>query len=356
MMMLMMAMDNKTEKPTPKKKKDARKKGQVLKSADVNTAFTLLAMFGVLKVSGSYIIEKLTLILKECLSGFDYKSGVFPAENARALFISITLISFQAIAPVLLAAVVASLIINYFQVGFLLSGEAMKPNFGRLNPLKGFSRIVSFRSLAELFKSMIKATIIVCLVYGEMKKCFNAFSMVMLSGINTSLNYFAGLVMGISFKVGIGLLVFSVFDYWYQWWEQQKELKMSKQEIKEEYRQTEGDPKVKGAIRQKQTQMGMMRMMNNLPKADVVITNPTHYAIALSYDEEAAGAPVVLAKGQDFVAQKIKEKAKELNIKIVENKPLAQALFASVKIGEQIPQEFYIAVAEILAEIYRLKK
>ena len=355
MIMLMMAMDDKTEKPTPKKKKDAREKGQVLKSNDINTAFILLAMFAVLKFFGSYTVNKIELMLSTYLTGFNYNGDVLPIDNLRTLFINSSLTLFTAIFPILLASVIASLLINYLQVGFLLSTKALKPDFGKINPISGMKRLFSIRSLVELLKSLLKSFIIGYLVYNEVKKCFNSFPMLMNSDLYTSLKYIVDLTMGISFKVGLALLILGAFDFLYQWWDHQKQLRMSKQEVKEEYKQSEGDPKIKSQIRQRQQQMGMMRMMNDVPKADVIIVNPTHFAVALKYDEKKARAPIVLAKGQDFVALRIKEKARENKIKIIENKPLAQALFASVEIGEQIPQEFYVAVAEILAEIYAIK-
>jgi len=349
-----MAMENKTEKPTPKKQKEAREKGQVLKSNDVNTAFILIVMFGVLKLFGGYTVKKLGDILSSYLTEFNYQ--IISAENMNKVFLDAIFLMFISLFPLLLAAVIASLIINYLQVGFLLSGKILKPNLNKLNPISGFKKMFSLRSIVELLKASIKAIVISYLVYKEIKNCFSTFPMLVSSNLNTSIQYIIDLIMGIAFKVSIALIIIAGFDYFYQWWDRQKQLRMTKQEVKDEYKQTEGDPRVKGKIRQKQQQMGMMRMMKDVPLADVIITNPTHFAIALKYDEKKASAPIVVAKGADYLALKIKEIAKENKVKIIENKPLARALYEVVEIGDMIPQEFYIAVAEILAEIYAIKK
>lgn len=355
MIMIMMAEDYKTEKPTPKKKKDSREKGEVAKSSDANTAFLLLAVFAAFKIFGSYYIEKIGEILSFYLSNFDNNSQIITAQDANSIFFKSILSFFVVLLPILSTSVIAALIINYVQVGFMFSKKALKPKFSKLNPIEGFKRMVSLRSLVELAKSTLKSVIIVYLVYIEIKKSFDTFPTLMSSDIITSLKYITDIILSVSLKLALALLIFSLFDYLYQWWEHQRKLKMSKQEVKDEHKQIEGDPKVKAKIRQKQMQIGMARMMRDVLKADFVITNPTHYAIAIKYDEKEDSAPVVLAKGKDYVALKIKEKARENKIRIIENKPLAQAMFDAVEIGEQIPQEFYVAIAKILADIYSIK-
>jgi flagellar biosynthetic protein FlhB len=225
-----------------------------------------------------------------------------------------------------------------------------------MNPLSGLKKMVSAKSLVELIKSVVKIVIIGLVVNDVFKAKAKEVPALMTHDLNSSLKYMIDTSMDIAFRVGIFLAIYAAGDYFYQWWEYEKNLRMTKQEVKEEYKQMEGDPKIKGQIRQKQRQMGMMRMMQAVPSADVVITNPTHYAIALKYDQKVSRAPVVVAKGKDAIALRIKEKAKESNVQMVENRPLAQALYVSTDIGEAIPEDLYKAVAEILAQVYKLKK
>jgi Flagellar biosynthesis pathway, component FlhB len=242
------------------------------------------------------------------------------------------------------------------QVGFLSTTETLTPKLEKINPIAGFKRLFSMRSVVEMIKSILKFIVLSYILYKQIYKDFPRFPTLISSSFEVSVSYMVELTMNIAFKLGLALLIIGVADYLYQWWQHEKELMMSKQEVKDEYKTTEGDPNIKGKIKQKQLQMSMLRMMSDVAKADFVITNPTHYAIAIMYDEKVSSAPIVLAKGKDFVAQKIKEKAKENEIEMIENRPLAQALYVAVDIGEQIPPEFYAAVAEILVKIYSIKR
>lgn len=356
MIMLMMAMDEKTEKPTPKKKRDAREKGQVFKSKDLSSAILLLGMFGYFKIFGSLTVDKINELLISCLTNFAQQKEILSIQNASTFFLNTILSLLVIVIPILAFSYLIAFAVNYLQVGFILTTKTLKPDFSKINPISGMKNIFSMRSLAELIKSSAKATVIFIIAYKEIKSSLGVFSTLINQNIVQSTKKMVVLMESLLFKIGIAIIVLAVFDYFYEWWRYNRNLKMSKQEVRDEFKQTEGDPKIKGRIRQKQTQISMSRMMHDVPSATVVITNPTHYAVALKYEQNQEGAPVVVAKGQDYVAQKIKEKARENHVEIVEDKPLARALYAACEIGDAIPQEFFVAVAQILAEIYKIKK
>ncbi len=355
MIFFMAISEEKTEKPTPKKKRDTREKGHVLKSNDVNIAFVLIAMLGAFKIFGPYLIEKIGTVTTYYITGFDYRDSLTTAK-ANTIFFNSAASIFIAMLPFLATSVLSTLLISYLQVGFLFSKKALTPDFARINPVEGFKRMFSIRALAELLKTILKFCVIAAVVFAEIKKVFHTFAMLIKNDITLSLKYIFETILKISFKLAFALLIIAAFDYLYQWWEYNRNLKMSKQEIKDEFKQVEGDPKIKARIRQKQMQLGLARMMSDVAKADFVLANPTHLAIAIKYDEKENNAPVVVAKGKGYVALKIKEKAMELKIEIIEDKPLAQAMYAAVEIGQEIPQEFYVAIAKILAEIYSVRR
>lgn len=344
----------KTEQATPKRRKDAREKGQVLKSVEVIAAASLFTMFAVFKILGPYLVEQITNMLTRYLSGdIDYMS--LNMDNLTSIFAQALLAFAMIAAPILFIALLVGLLANIMQVGFLFSTKALAPKMDRINPLQGMKRLFSIRTIYELGKSLVKITLIVIIAYSEYQKSMRDFPKMMTSDLVSSIGRMVELIINTAFSLCIALLILSVFDYAYQWWRFEKDLRMSKYEVKLEYKQQEGDPQLKSKIQQKQRQMAMMRMMQSVPEADVVITNPTHFAVALKYEMENSSAPVVLAKGKDYVAQKIKDIAKENKIEIVENKPVAQSLYHSCDIGAEIPLELYAAVAEILAYVYKLK-
>ena len=342
-----------TEKATEKKRSDAREKGNVLKSTEVNTAVCTLAMFAALKIFGPWLARR---IADSTAYFLGHASELQGEADVAAVFVSQVPFLLLSIAPFLLIALVVGVAINIVQVGFLFTTEAMMPKFSRLNPAQGLKRMFSTHGLAELVKSILKIVIIGIVLYNEYKN--NIEFVVFLTGKNTMLAIanIMNAVINMGFKAGMVLCIIAAMDFFYQWWRYEKELRMSKQEIKEEYKQQEGSPEIKSKIKQKQRQMSMMRMMRSVPEADVVITNPTHYAVALKYEEGQNGAPTVIAKGQDHMAQRIKEIAREHTVGVVENREVAQALFRLCEVGDQIPEEMYQAVAEILAYVYKLKK
>jgi flagellar biosynthetic protein FlhB len=261
-----------------------------------------------------------------------------------------------AMAPVAMAAVAMGFMMSSVQVGFVLSPQALAPNLAKLNPVAGLSRMVSARSLVELIKSIAKVAIVGYVGYrsvaGEYQNLFRMADMDAAS----MLAYVGGLTFSIGIKTGLILIVLGVADYLYQRFEYEKSIRMSKEELRQEAKEYDGDPLIRSRIRAKQREMSMARMMQAVPKADVVITNPTHYAVALEYDQDSMDAPTVVAKGKDLIALRIKEVAKEHGVHIVENKPLAQTLYSAVETGSQIPVELYKAVAEVLAYVYQMNR
>ena len=345
---------DKTEKATPKRKREAREKGQIFKSVEVNTALTMLVMFGVLAIFGQTIVDNIKKLLRYFLTmdppdNFNVTAVSKMFADAVWMFIGI-------IAPFLIASFLAGVISNVIQSGFVFTTKALAPKFDRINPLSGFKRIFSGRTLLDLVKAIIKIAILGLVAYNEFEGHMNDFRGLMGLDVETAVADFVDIIISVAFNLAIAFAIFAPFDYIYQRWKYNKDLMMTKQEVKDEYKLTEGNPQIKGRIAQKQRQMSRMRMVQAVKDADVVITNPTHYAVALEYKEGKNTAPVVVAKGKDYLAQRIKEKAKEENVEIVENKPLAQALYFFCEVGDEVPEDMYKAVAEVLALVYRMKK
>ncbi len=346
---------DKTEKATPKKKADARKKGQVFQSREVSTAFILLILIVSLSVLGPSIYDQLTLYFKRIYQEYLVNAAALDFSTLANIYIESALVLIKAVLPILLISMLAGLISGYVQVGFLLTLEPLKPQFSRLNPLKGFKRFFSLRAIVELLKSIIKIVIVSVVAYSYISSQTNEILTLIDTTVAEVMIYIASSAFSVALRICIALIVLGLLDYIYQKFDYEKNLKMTKQEVKEEFKQQEGNPEVKSKIKQKQRQMSMKRMMQEVPNADVVITNPTHYAVALKYDTQKSPAPFVIAKGQDYIALRIKEMAKQNKVEVVENKQLARTLYSTVDIGEAIPPELYQAVAEILAFVFNLK-
>ena len=262
----------------------------------------------------------------------------------------------QAALPLLLIAGVTAVAVAALQTRMAFSMETIKFKANRISPLQGFKRLFSIRSVVELLKALIKITVLGWMIYSFLSSRMHEFVRLMDGTVMDAISFAGNTVLSLVNTVGVAFLFLAAFDYLYQWWDYEKNLRMSKQEIKEEYKQTEGDPQIKGKIREKQRQMSSKRMMQNVPKADVIIRNPTHFAVALGYDPERNKAPVVLAKGADRVALKIVEIGEANDVYIMENRPLARGLYDAAEIDMEIPGEFYQAVAGVLAFVYKLKK
>ena len=346
-------MSQKTERATPKRRREAREKGNVLKSTEVGTAAVLLAVFAAVKLFGSTVINSSAEMMRGWLA-FSLAEPLTVNEAAAILGEGIKSIAMISL-PLVGLGVLIALGANLMQVGFLFTPKALQPKMSRINPAQGFKRIFSTRSLAELLKAVLKIGVLGYVAYGEYQTIIVQFPDFASIGLLQASALMADMAVNIAFKMLMVLLVIAAADWVYQWWRRERDLKMTKQEVKDEFKQTEGDPQIKSRIRQQQRKIGMMRMMQSIPQASVVITNPTHYAVALRYQEGRDAAPVVLAKGRDFVAQRIKEEARKYNIELVENRPLAQALYLYCDIGDAVPKDMYKAVAEVLAYVYKLK-
>lgn len=344
----------KTEEPTARKKEKAREEGQVAKSTEITSAFLLLAMFAGFKIFGGGVVTDIGTMTRELYSLFGtetvdmaFASGLFNYVIRSVIFM---LIPFFAISFSI------SLGTNLIQVGWHPTTKPLTPKLSRFNPIEGFKKIISLKSLVELVKSLMKIGLILAIVYNTIRDYESLIMQIYAVPFWDAYAKIVDICLDIGIRVGAVFMIIAAIDYGYQRYDLNKNLKMTKQEVKDEYKQTEGNPEIKQRIRQKMREAAMRRMMQDLPQADVIITNPTHFAVAIQYDVEQYGAPRVIAKGADLVAARIREKAKEHEIEIVENKPLARTLFYTVEIGDEIPQELYQVVAEILAMVYSMKE
>lgn len=351
---LQLFASEKTEPATPRRREEARKKGQVAKSGEVGTALMVLAGFLILNMFSPYIANQLKELVQYFLQNMGSWNGDIPGLQAFFLFALLKLA--MIVAPILLGLLLVGFLSQVVQVGFMSSGEALLPKFSRINPIEGFKRIFSKRALMEFFKSILKILLVGFLVFRQVRGNLQWLPELGLLQLNQSIAVIRDSIYRMGLQVGLFLLVIAAMDYWFQRREFEDSIKMSKEEIKEEYKQMEGDPLIRSKIRQRQRQIATQRMMQAIPGADVIITNPTHYAIAVSYKAGEMGAPKVVAKGMGLIAQKIKEEAKKHRITTVENKELAQVLYRTTEIGQEIPAELYPAVAEVLAFVYRLKR
>ena len=350
------ADEEKTEKATPKKRKDSREKGQVTQSKEVNSALVLLAAFITLKFSGKYMYDNLVLFTNNMFVNYIDVNKIYNIENVQKMMFETIIILIKIIGPIMMITLLTGVLASYIQIGFLFTTKTLKPKLNRINPIEGFKKLFSKKSLVELLKSLMKIVIVSYMAYKYISVEIDAIMNFLDMNLESIVAHIARITYKVGLRIGLVLLVLSLLDYGYQRWDSEKNLKMSKKEIKEEYKQAEGDPQIKSKIKEKQRQMAMNRMMNEVPKADVIITNPTHYAIAIRYDASLYDAPYVIAKGKDLIAQNIKKVAKESEVTMVENRPLAQALYKTADIGDLIPEDLYQTVAEILAYVYSLKE
>ncbi len=343
----------KTEEPTAQRREEFRKQGQVAQSRELATVMVLFGSALVFWFFGKFFLQQITEMFTRTYQEYlvtaarsgDYKSVIaFCAE--RGLFI---------LAPVLLVTGTVGLASSFLQVGVLISPEVVNPDVNKINPITGLQRIFSLRALVEGLKSILKVTLVSFVVYLIVKDEIRASPFLMNLNISELIFYFGKISLKILFWVGVFMGFLAILDYGYQRWDLEKKMMMTKQELKEELKTREGDPQIKARIRRIQRDMASKRMMESVPKADVIITNPTHIAVALMYSSDFV-APQVVAKGAGQIAEKIKELAREYKIPIVENKPLARTIFKTIKIGQIIPRELYNAVAEVLAYVYRIKK
>lgn len=342
----------KTEQATPKKREDARKKGQVAQSREIPSVVVLLGAMTVFYFSGAWMFNHLGDVMHSMFSQMFQQN--FSIETAHMFLWEIFQRIFLILSPLLSVVIIAGIVSNVAQTGFMLSAESLTPKFNKLNPISGMKRLFSARAMVEVVKAIIKVIIIGTMAYNMLRKDMDEIPAMVFLSVPEILAFMGKAALNLGFYTCLVLIIMAAVDLFFQRWQHERDLKMTKQEVKDEHKQREGDPMVRSRIRAVQREMAMRRMMDAVPDATVVITNPTHLAVVLKFERDMQ-APQVVAKGAGLVAQRIREVAKENNVPIIEQKPLARALFKSVDIDQFIPGDLYHAVAEILAYVYRLK-
>ncbi len=349
----------KTEPATQKKLDDARKEGQVAKSREIANGLGLLALFLVLKLwlgtIGENFLETFSSIYNRIPGVTSLLGGTAPDREINILFNHAVTQIIVILLPIFLVGFAVALLSDLIQVKWRPTSKPLMPKLSKLNPISGFKKIFSSNALVELIKSVAKILLIGYMAYSFLQDHYQNIFLLYDLSLMQAIQMIGQIVTDLGIRIAAVYMIIALADFAYQKWKFKEDMKMSKQEVKEEYKNQEGDPQIKGKIRQKMREVSQRRMMQALPQADVVITNPTHYAVAIQYDASKYAAPIVLAKGQDFLAHRIKEIAKENKVEIVENKPLARMLYANVEVGEIIPPELYQAVAEVLAFVYHLQ-
>ncbi|ABQ46047.1 flagellar biosynthetic protein FlhB [Thermotoga petrophila RKU-10] len=346
--LLLFAEAERTERATPRKRRRVREEGRAPVSRELNMAVTFLVFALALKIFGYQGVERITEDVQAFLSFEETEDLLVNAVNT---FKDVLLI----IGAFVVFSMVAGVMIGALQTRFLFAPKALKPDLNRINPIEGFKRLFSLRSLVELLKSVLKVAIVGIVVYQVLKNRWDEMILLTEMNVNDAFANFWDIASEITLKSGMVLLALAVFDYFYQRWEFEKSIRMTKQEVKDELKEVEGNPEIKRRQRQMMYDILRRRMMEEVPKADVVITNPTHFAVALKYDPDTMNAPVVVAKGVDHLALKIIEIAKENDVPVLRNPSLARALYYKTEIGEEIPVEFYRIVAEVLVYVYTKK-
>jgi flagellar biosynthesis protein FlhB len=342
-----------TESATPKRLEEARKKGEVPRSRELNAAAVTLFSCGAISLFGEGMVTGFAELMRTGLSP-RFSPAMDPTQMVSALGGAI-LSGFVAVSPVLVAGFVAAFMAPMALSGWNFSTEALLPKFSRLNPITGFGRLFSSNGLIELAKSILKFAVIAVIAIMVLRKDTNALMAMGNESLPTAMQHAAQLCASALITMACGMLFIAGIDVPIQLWQHAKKLKMSREEIKREMKESDGSPEVKGKIRRLQQEMARRRMMTEVPTADVVITNPTHFAVALRYDENRSRAPVVVAKGSDEVAARIREIATENKVPIFEAPPLARVLFRSVDLNKEIPASLYTAVAQVLTYIFQLR-
>lgn len=348
----------KTEQPTSKKLKDSRKEGQVAKSREIGNCVILLALFLILKVwvskLGTGFLETFQAVYNKIPEISKSRGGV-DQVGMWGLLQDIIQQLMTVLLPILLIAFAVAFIADLVQVKWAPTTKPLKPKFSKLSPVKGIKKIFSKQALVELLKSVLKIALITYIVYSTLKDSIGLIFLIFDMPLMQAIGNIGNIVINLGIKISMFYIVIAGADFIYQKWKFNEDMKMTKQEVKDEFKNAEGDPQIKGKIRQKMREVSQRRMMQAVPQADVVITNPTHYAVALRYEPDKYDAPYIVAKGEDYLAQKIKEVARENHVEIVENKPLARMLYHNVDLGAQVPPELFQAVAEVLAMVYSMR-
>ncbi|MCI8376660.1 MAG: flagellar biosynthesis protein FlhB [Lachnospiraceae bacterium] len=344
----------KTEKATPKKRRDQRKEGNVFQSKDVVMVISLLGSFCCLQLLFPLIYRT----LRDCLVQFIGYAGTvkeLSQGDVPKLGFQAGLVVVKGALPILLIGCALAVLATGIQTRFLFASKAFKPKFSNMNPLNGIKNLFSMKNLVEILKGIVKIILLGVILYHMLKGEFFRLINTMYMDLSLSTVYVLKKIMSMVLQVCMYFAAVAALDYFYQWWSYEKKIKMSKDEIKEEYKQLEGNPEIKGRIKDVQRQRARSRMMQAVPQADVIIRNPTHYAVALKYDPNRDNAPHLIAKGQDELALRIVRVGEEHEVVVIENKPLARGIYASTPLGAEIPGEYYGVVAEILVQVYKLK-
>ena len=350
----------KTEPATAKKLREAREDGKVAKSKELTAAFDLIVLFMVLRIFVSVVGNGFMNVFRyvyQMIPDFIYMNSASLSPQAiRSFFSQIFLQMLILVAPFFFFGFVVTVLVTILQVGWKITGKPLQPKFDKFNPVNGFKRIFSKDSLFELFKSILKISLIIYIAYISIRDQADDIFLLYDIPLAQAVALCGEVIINAGLRISLVYLIIGIADWIYQKWRFNEDMKMTKQEVKDEYKNTEGNPEIKGRQRQRMRDASRRRMMRDVPRADVVITNPTHLAVAIKYEPEVNRAPVVLAKGEDYLAMKIREVAKENHIDIVENKPLARMLYVNVDIGREIPPELYEAVAEILGMVYNNRR
>ncbi|MDZ4662074.1 MAG: flagellar biosynthesis protein FlhB [Pseudomonadota bacterium] len=344
----------KTEEATPLRREEFRNRGQVAQTKELSAVFMLFGLTILFWFLGRFMLEQFFLLFTELFGdglvrsvkhGFDY-------SLIKLCVIKGLLIVGPMLGIIFLLTVASSVV----QVGILTNEEFFELKWERINPIQGFKRLFSLRSLVEGFKSLLKVTLVCGVAYLTLKHEIKTIPFLVSYGPMELLAYASSITFKLLSTIGVFMAVIAAMDYFFQYWELEKSMRMSKQEIKEELKSREGDPMIRARIRRVQREMAQKRMMQEVPKADVIVTNPTHIAVAIKYELQKMAAPIIVAMGAGIIAEKIKEIARSSNVPIVENKPLARTIFKSLKVGQVVPRELYNAVAEVLSYVFKLKK
>ncbi|MBU1701708.1 MAG: flagellar biosynthesis protein FlhB [Candidatus Eisenbacteria bacterium] len=346
------SFQERTEQATPRRRLEARREGQVARSREVANAIVLLALTAVFSFYGPTFFTK----CRDLLVYFFGNMGTIDlsSQGIVGLQIRLTPVLLGLLAPVALTALFSGLVSNVMQVGFHVSSKPLGPKFDRLDPIKGMKRVVSMDSGVELVKSLVKLVIVGSIAWGVVQTAFSTVLPTTGSALSVIISRVGQLFITMGLRVGLALLILAILDYGYQRYRHDQNIKMTRKEVEEEVKQQEGSPQIKSKVRAQQRRLSWQRMMAAIPKADVVITNPTHYAVALRYDRGKMAAPEVVAKGMRKMALRIREIAEKHNVPIVEDPPLARALHKQTEVGQRIPTALFEAVARILAYVYRL--
>ncbi len=350
-----MAKPEQTEKATPKRREEARKRGQIAKSPDLAGAAIFLVAVIVLHAGLMHALGGMASVMQDVLGRLHDRQD-FTVDSVWMLFLHALGGAGMLLLALFGAALGIALLVNYLQVGVVFTLKPITPSFSKINPMTGLTRLFSKQVVINLLKQLAKLAAVFIIIYSSIAGNLGMFYRFAGLPPQQLIAYVNDIIFGVGWKFGLLLVIVGLFDYAFERWNMEQSLKMSKQEVRDEHRQSEGSQEAKGAFKRRQREFARRRMMSAVPKATVIVTNPTHYAVALQWDEIAMDAPVVVAKGADLMAKRIRQMAEEHGVPIMENPPLARTLYAKVEIDQAIPPNMYAAVAQVIAFVFKLKR